>query len=79
MHQSVNSEQLTKTTFDYLTELSATMKVPGPKWEEFPPLKNETTTASRIHGDGWIIYSIETKEVSAENVLNVDERIIEIQ
>jgi len=79
MKQTVNSEQLTKTTFDYLTKMAETMKVPGPKWEEFPPLKNETYTASRIHGSGWIIYSIETKEVSAEGALNVDERIIEIQ
>ncbi len=79
MKQTVNSEQLTKTTFDYLTQTSSTMNSPAPKWEDFPPLKNETWTASRIHGSGWIIYSIETKEVSADNVLNVEERIIEIQ
>lgn len=79
MKQSVNADQLTKTTFDYLTNMASTMNVAPPKWEEFPPLKNETWTASRIHGTGWVIYSIETKEVSADGALKVEERIIEIQ
>ena len=79
MQQSVNSEQLTKTTFDYLTKVSETMKVPGPKWDDFSPLQNNTWTASRIHTSGWIIYSVETKEVSSEGTINVDETIIEIQ
>jgi len=79
MQQIVNSEQLTKTTFDYLTKMSESMKVPGPKWEEIPPLKNETWTSSRIHNTGWVIYSIETQEVSAEDVINVKENIIELQ
>lgn len=79
MQQIVNSEQLTKTTFDYLTKMSESMKVPGPKWEEIPPLKNETWTSSRIHNAGWVIYSIETQEVSAEDVTNVKENIIELQ
>lgn len=79
MQQIVNSEQLTKTTFDYLTKMSETMKVPGPKWDGFPPLKNETWTSSRIHNAGWVIYSIETQEVSAEGVTNVKENIIELQ
>ncbi len=79
MQQIVNSEQLTKTTFDYLTKMSETMKVPGPKWDDFPQLKNETWTSSRIHNAGWVIYSIETQEVSAEGVTNVKENIIELQ
>jgi len=79
MQQIVNSEQLTKTTFDYLTKMSETMKVPGPQWDGFPPLKNETWTSSRIHNAGWVIYSIETQEVSAEGVTNVKENIIELQ
>jgi len=79
MKQTVDSEQLTKATFDYLTHMASTMEVSPPIWADFPLLKNETWTASRIHGSGWIIYSIETKEVSTENALNVEERIIEIQ
>ena len=79
MQQTIDSEQLTKATFDYLVNMAETMKTPAPKKEDIPPLTNDTWTASRIHGSGWIIYSIETKEVKAEGVTNIEERIIEIQ
>ena len=79
MQQTVDSEQLTNATFDYLVKMSETMKVPTPKKDEIPPLTNNTWTASRIHGTGWVIYSIETKETKAEGNTNIEERIIEIQ
>ncbi|MDO9257506.1 MAG: hypothetical protein Q7U54_18455 [Bacteroidales bacterium] len=79
MQQIINSEQLTKTTFDYLTKISGTMNVPGPKWDDFPKLSNETWTSSRIHNGGWVVYSVETQKVSAEGVTNVKENTIEIQ
>lgn len=79
MQQVINSEQLTKTTFDYLTKMAEPMKIPGPKWEEFPPFKNETWIASQIHGSGWIVYSIGTKEISSEGILKVEKSIIELQ
>lgn len=79
MKQTVDSGQLTQATFDYLTKMSETLKVPIPKREDFPEVTNDTWTASRIHGTGWIVYSIETKETKAEGVTNIDERIIEIQ
>lgn len=79
MKQSVDADQLTNATYDYLVNIAETMKVPAPKKEDIPPLKNENWTASRIHDSGWIIYSIETKEVKAEGVTHIEERIIEIQ
>lgn len=79
MNLAVNSEQLTKTTFNYLTDIAKKMNTPAPKWEEFPQLKNETFTASRIHGSGWPIYCIETKEIFVEGQTNIEETIIEIQ
>lgn len=78
MQQSVDSDQLTKASFDYLVELTETMEVKGPSLDNFPTLINDTYTASIIHESGWIIYSIETKEVSSEKSLNVEERTIEI-
>lgn len=30
--------------------------------DEIPPLRNETWTASRIHGSGWVIYLLENKQ-----------------
>lgn len=79
MKQTVDSEQLTQATFDYLKSMAQTMKVPVPTREDIPEIANDTWTASRIHGSGWLIYSIETKETKAEGVTNIEERIIEIQ
>ena len=79
MQQTVDSEQLTNAAFDYLVNMAETMKSPAPKKEDIPSLTNDIRTASRIHGSGWIVYSIETKEVKAEGVTNIETRIIEIQ
>jgi len=79
MNQTVNSEQLTEATFDYLLKMSETLNFPLPKREDIPLLTNDIWTASRIHGSGWIIYSVETKETKAEGQTNIEERIIEIQ
>jgi len=79
IHQSVDSEQLTGAAFDYLTKMSDRMKLTAPEKEKFPLFTNNTWTSSRIHESGWIIYSIETKEVKSEGITNIEERIIEIQ
>ena len=79
MNQIINSEQLTDATYNYLKNLG-TFGDKFPQRNEFPSLTNETNTASRIHGEsGWIIYSIETKEITAEETTNIEERIIEIK
>jgi len=78
MQQEVDSEQLTNVTFDYLTKMANTMEVPAPKKEDIPLLTNNTWTASRIHGTGWVIYTVETKETKAEGQTHIEERIIEI-
>lgn len=79
MNQTVNAEQLTNATFDYLVKMAETLKMPAPKREDIPEVSNDTYTASRIHGSGWIIYSIETKETKAEDQTNIEERVIEIK
>ena len=79
MKQIVNSEELTDATYNYLNKLG-TFGDKFPPRNEFPSLTNETNTASRIHGEtGWVIYSVETKEISAEDTTNIEERIIEIK
>lgn len=77
--QEVDSEQLTTVAFDYLKSMSKSMKTPEPKKEDIGQLTNVTTTASRIHGTGWLIYSIQTKTVEAPGATNIEERIIEIK
>jgi len=79
MTQIINSEQLTNETYNYLEKLG-TFGDKFPPRNEFPSLTNETNTASRIHGQsGWVIYSIETKEIAAAETTNIEERIIEIK
>lgn len=77
--QEVDSDQLTDVTYNYLKSMSKSMKSPEPKKEDIGQLTNLTTTASRIHGTGWLIYSIQTKTVEAPGATNIEERIIEIK
>jgi uncharacterized protein (DUF2132 family) len=80
MWQTINSEQLTEATYKYFVKMATDMGTPVPKREDIKNLQNETRTATRIHGStGWIIYSVETKEVWTDGIMNVEERIIEIK
>ena len=75
----INSEELTNATYNYLKK-SGTFGDKFPARNKFPSLTNETNTASRIHGEtGWIIYSIETKTITAEETTNIEERIMIIK
>ncbi|MCF8272378.1 MAG: hypothetical protein K9I95_00950 [Flavobacteriaceae bacterium] len=78
-NEVINSEQLTDATYNYLKKLG----IYGDKFpprNKFPSLINVTNTASRIHGEsGWVIYSIETKEIISEETTNIEERVIEIK
>lgn len=76
--QTVDQDQLTEAVFSYITKLAESIGGTAPKREDIPPLSNNIWTASRIHGSGWVIYSVQTKEVSADNTTNIEEVIIEI-
>jgi len=77
--QIINSKQLTDATYNYLMKLGTFGKNAPPR-DKFPSLTTETNTASRIHGEtGWIIYSVETKEIKAEETTRIEERIMEIK
>lgn len=78
-NEVINSKQLTDATYNYLKKMG-TFGDKFPPRNEFPSLTNVTNTASRIDGEsGWIIYSFETKEITAEETTNVQKRIIEIK
>jgi hypothetical protein len=77
--QTVDKEQLIHATNEYLVALSKKLKIDPPKKEDLKDLQNETTTASRIHGSGWIVYSVQTQTVTSDNLTNVEECAIEIK
>ncbi len=77
--QEVDPKQLSTATFEYLQSMAKTMDVPKPKKEDKVAVANVTTTASRIHETGWLIYSIQTKTIEVPGATNIEERIIEIQ
>jgi len=76
--QEVDAEQLMTVAKAYLNSLSKTMGAAEFKLDDFGKMTNLTTTDSRIHGTGWLIYSIQTKTVEGAGVKNVEERIIEL-
>lgn len=77
--QEINPEQLTNATFEYLTKMATTLKTTPPKRDDIKDLANQTLTASRIHDTGWVIYSVQTKTVTSEDISSVEERVIEIK
>jgi len=77
--ETVDSKQLTEATYLYLNQMAKTMGIQPPARSDIQPLTNEVLTASRIHDSGWLIYSIQTKTVTTEGLMNVEERIIEIK
>lgn len=79
LNQSVNPEQLKEATYNYLKLTMKTMGLPAPNINDIKEVNNQTDLASRIHGSGWVIYSIQTKTVTAENATRIEESIIEIK
>lgn len=79
MWQTIDSEVLTETTYTHLKKIAGANAANFPTREDFPALQNEIMTAARIHGSGWVIYSRETKEVTADGALAFEERVIEIK
>ncbi len=78
--QTADSKQVTDMAFEYVKMMQSTLNVPALKREDFPVATNDIRTASSIDGpSGWVIYSIQTKEVAANNLLQVNERTIELQ
>lgn len=77
-NHSINQEQLEEATYTYLKTVMKTMGLPEIQRKDIKDIANQTDLASRIHGSGWVIYSIQTKTVSTDNSTNIEETIIEI-
>ncbi|NMM47605.1 hypothetical protein [Marinigracilibium pacificum] len=78
MEQSLNSEQLTKATYDFMSSNISEMKAYLSEGGELPKITKDTFTISRVHNTGWLIFSVETTEIKADKTTRIEERIIEI-
>ncbi len=77
--QTVDSEQITKATLNYLQKLAKSMGTPVPKKEDLPPMTMEDVVATSFHApSGWVLYSISTREVNADDTRKIDRRTIEL-
>jgi hypothetical protein len=78
--QTVDKKQVTDATYEYLKKNAIAMKTPIPEREDIPELTIEDRTASNIHGpSGWILYTINIREVTAEDVTSIETREIELK
>lgn len=78
--QSADSKQLTDASFEFIRKLAATTGAKNaPTRDQMPAATHEEDVASRVHGTGWVIYTVRTKVIEIEGVASVDEMIIELQ
>ncbi len=78
MQLAADPDQLLNASFAFLKEMSANLGIPGPEITEVPRISQETWTYTDIHDSGWIIYTIQSKEVRAEGILQVEELSLEL-
>lgn len=79
MEQVVDKQQLIAATMKFLNEMSGTLKIVAPQDDLLQDMSNNTWLATRIHGSGWVVYSIQTTEVKVPTQTKIKERVIEIQ
>jgi hypothetical protein len=72
----VDSEQLTETTYQYVTKMFKDLNQEIIPREEFQNLTNTIETVSRIHNTGWLLESILWKEVMSDGRTNLEIRTI---
>lgn len=79
MNRVTNSTQLTKATYEYVNTMAETLGGQKIKFEDFPLVMNNVWTASRIHGSGWVLQAIETKETVSHGVTQINELSITLE
>ena len=78
--QSIDKEQLTVATLEYLKKLSESVgKSFDTEAVQNMQFENETTTHSALHDSGWVIYSIMQKVVTNGDITVINECSIEME
>jgi len=77
--QTVDEKQLIAAATEYVTALAKKIGKPVPKDLGIKEMIHQTIVGARMHEYGWPIYSILTKTVTSEDIINIEERVIEIK
>jgi hypothetical protein len=77
--QVADAKQITDASYEFIKRVAAGAGQKPPDRSTVPDITHEETVSSRIHGSGWVIYSIRTKTVTTGDVSNIEEMIIEIK
>lgn len=77
--KEIDSDQLTETTYNYLKKLSTQKNTGFMEREDFFKMTNLTETLSQIHNTGWVLGSVQWKEVSAEGYTKMEVRRIQMK
>ena len=78
-YNEVDSEQLTETTYEYMTQMFGEANQQMPTREEFMNVTNVVETVARIHDTGWVLESLLWKEVIADEMTNMEIRHIQMK
>jgi ubiquitin-protein ligase len=77
---TVDHQQITDAAYNYMKKIAKAVDGKVPDRKDMPEITFEDRTASSIHGpSGWVLYSINVREVMADNVTSIDKRIIELK
>jgi len=77
--QEINKEQFRSAAINYLKKMANSLEIKQPEQDFGKDLGNEIVTTSKIHGSGWVLFSIQTITISLDSVKNIEERIIELK
>ncbi len=75
----VNSEQLTNATYNYLNSLAESLGQEIIEREAYIELKNTLELVSEIHNSGWVLESVQWKEIVMDGGTNLEIRRIELK
>ncbi len=77
--EKIDSEQLTHSTYQYLKAIAEASGQEMVAREAYPDVTNTITTTVKIHNAGWILKSVQRKEVFLDGKYNVETRTIELK
>lgn len=78
--QSVDSKQVTDASYEYMKKIAKAVDGKVPSRETMPLISFEERTAASIHGpSGWVLYSVNIREVVTDDVSSIDRRVIELK